>query len=164
MPSICSAMHEIADHAALRGLEEDHPDMLGEDKITRGELVALYGGAPEPFGKAPVAYEGVIIDVGERVSSNLIPGWEKRLESLDNVEVRIVRVHDALQLPFPYIDKVGASAVCRWRVFRKLAKRAKRLSKQEQSINPPAFFLRTLSQRKQRITTIVPLRAESPFA
>lgn len=160
-PSFTPTMVQVADVVSLRGIQEDIPDRLGEDNIVRGELIGFYPTSPRPFVRPPTAYEGVIIDVGDRVTLSNKSEWESRLSSIPELRLEIITVPESLQVSFEHRSQKIAGLVWRWRVFRKLSRRLTKLQNNENLPQPPCFMC-ILSRRTARWLTVVPLRTPFP--
>lgn len=160
-PNFTPTMVQVADVVGLRGVQEDIPDRLGEENVVRGELIGFYPSSPEPYARPSTAYEGVIIDVGDRVTLSYKSEWETRLASIPELRLEIISVPESLQVSFEHRPQKIAQFVWRWRVFRKLSRRLTKLQKNENLSQPPCFMC-ILSRRTARWLTVVPLRAPFP--
>ncbi|CAN8061863.1 unnamed protein product [Agarophyton chilense] len=160
-PKFTSTMIQVGELAHARGVQEDIPHRLGKNRIVRGELIGFYPTAPHPFAKAPIGYEGVVLDVGDRITLSYKSGWEKRLSNIPYLKVEVISIRESLQVPFEHRPGSLSNFVWRWRVLRKLSRRIRKLQKNENIPSPPCFMC-VLSRRTARWLTVVPLRTPFP--
>lgn len=155
-PGTHPSMQTLLDAVAPRGVYEES-SILGipATTITRGERIAIYSGPIHPLSTFS-ALVGVVLDTGdERVTPRSRSEWTRRLaqKGLRDFRVCIINVNDALCIPARW-EGAASETVGVWRVYRKLAKRWRRVPEKR---GLATTVLHAFSENRKRSVAVLPV-------
>lgn len=145
-PQQSEIMERLSAHAERHGVEEDR-DILDEAIITRGQTIGIYHVASK---KSNPSHQGVILETGSRITPSAISAWRKRMSPTE-CSITEIKPGDVLQIPFIQYPGKSANWVMRWRVFRRLKRRAGRINVK------PEYAIQTFSPTHNVLLTAIPI-------